>query len=341
MMPFVAALALLMTTPPPPSPSAPEKADAHHERTDADPFRLEAVRGGVYVLYGRGGNVGFLVGSDAVVVVDSQFRDLAPGIVAKIRSVTDKPIKYLINTHHHGDHTGGNDAFRGIAVIVAHDNVRKRMLESPKAILADYPAQLEAAKKEGNEARAAMLAEQIEWAKKVKVEEIAAPVVTFDSELTIHVGDETIHVWHTPPAHTDGDSVVYFEKADVVHMGDLFFERTIPVIDVKSGGSVSGYLTALDLVASRLKHSTLAIPGHGEVSDMMGGLRRFRHYFAELRDGARAARTAGKSKEEFLKSFELPSYSRDKGYAERFKDNAATAYDESAASTAATPASHP
>ena len=170
-------------------------------------------------------------------VVDSQFRDLAPGIVARIRSVTDKPIKYLINTHHHGDHVGGNDAFRGIAVIVAHDNVRKRMLESPADILADYPAQIDAAKTAGNETRAAFLAEQIEWAKKVKVEEIPAPVVTFDSELRIHVGDEIVHVWHTPPAHTDGDSVVYFEKANVAHMGDLFFEKTIPVIDVKSGGS--------------------------------------------------------------------------------------------------------
>jgi glyoxylase-like metal-dependent hydrolase (beta-lactamase superfamily II) len=330
MTPLLAAAFALLMAPPPSPPPTPENAEAHHERAATDPFRLEAIRDGVYVLYGRGGNVGFLVGSDAVVVVDSQFRDLAPGIVAKIRSVTDKPIKYLINTHHHGDHTGGNDAFRGIAVIVAHDNVRKRMLESPKTILADYPAQLEAAKKAGDETRAAMLAEQIEWAKKVKVEEIAAPVVTFDSELTIHVGDETVHVWHTPPAHTDGDSVVYFEKANVVHMGDLFFERTIPFIDVKSGGSVGGYLKALDLVSSRLKASTLLIPGHGEVADMMLGLRRFRHYFAELRDAARDAKTAGKSKEDFLKTVELPDFSRDKGYAERFKDNAAAAYDESA-----------
>jgi cyclase len=243
--------------------------------------------------------------------------------------VTDKPIKYLINTHHHGDHVGGNDAFRDIAVIVAHDNVRKRMLASPAAILAEYPAQLEAARKAGNETRAASLAEQIEWAKKVKVEEIAAPVLTFASELTIHVGEETVHVWHTPPAHTDGDSVVYFEKANVVHMGDLFFERTIPFIDVAGGGSVKGYLAALDLVASRLRPNTIVIPGHGEVTDMMMGLRRFRHYFAELRDLVLAAHAAGKSKEEFLKTAELPAYSRDKGYADRFKDNAAAAFDES------------
>jgi cyclase len=324
---LLSTLALLLAPPPAAAPATPAAAE-HHERSATDPFRLEEVRGGVYVLYGRGGNVGFLVGADAVVVVDSQFRDLAPGIVEKIRSVTDKPIKYLINTHHHGDHVGGNDVFRGIAVIVAHDNVRKRMLESPKTILADYPARLEAARKAGNEEGARFLAEQIEWAQKVKVEDIAAPVVTFDSELTIHVGDETVHVWHTPPAHTDGDSVVYFEKANVVHMGDLLFERTIPFVDVDSGGSVNGYLTALDLVATRLGPNTRLIPGHGEVTDMMG-MRRFRHYFAELRDAAREARKAGKSKEEFLKTVEVVAYSHDKGYAERFKDNAAAAYDES------------
>jgi cyclase len=325
---FIPLSIALVAAPPvvPPARSTPRAAE-HHDRAPEDPFRLEEVRGGVYVLYGRGGNVGVLVGADAVVVVDSQFRDLAPGIVAKIKSITDKPIKYLINTHHHGDHVGGNDAFRGVAVIVAHDNVRKRMLESPQTILAQYPARLEAAQKAGNEEGAKFLAEQIEWAQKVKVEEIAAPVVTFDSELTIHVGEEVVHVWHTPPAHTDGDSVVYFEKANVIHMGDLLFDHTIPFVDVESGGSVQGYMDAIDLVAKRLKPSTLLIPGHGQVVDILG-MRRFRHYFAELRDAVREAKKAGKTKEEFLKTVEITPYSRDKGYADRFKDNAAAAWDE-------------
>jgi glyoxylase-like metal-dependent hydrolase (beta-lactamase superfamily II) len=107
----------------------------HHQQPPADPFRLKALSGGVHALYGRGGNVGFLVGPDAVLVVDSQFRDLAPGIVEKIRTVSDKPIRYLINTHHHPDHVGGNEVFRQFAIIIAHDNVRKRMLASPVEIL--------------------------------------------------------------------------------------------------------------------------------------------------------------------------------------------------------------
>ena len=108
-------------------------------------------RGNVYALYGRGGNIGFFVGPDAVLVVDSQFKDIAPGIVAEIRKVSDKPIKFLLNTHHHGDHVGGNEVFKQFAMIVAHDNVRKRMLSSPADIQRDYPAMLENAKKAGNE----------------------------------------------------------------------------------------------------------------------------------------------------------------------------------------------
>jgi len=109
-------------------------AQEHHDRAANDPFTLKPLAGNVYALYGRGGNVGFYVGPDAVVVVDSQFKDLAPGIVEKIKSVTDKPIKYLVNTHHHGDHVGGNEVFRHFAVIIGHDNVRTRMLASPAEI---------------------------------------------------------------------------------------------------------------------------------------------------------------------------------------------------------------
>jgi len=150
----------------------------HHERKPDDPFRLKALSGNVHALHGRGGTVGFFVGPDYVIVVDSQFKDLAPGIVEQIQKVTDRPIQYLVNTHHHGDHVGGNEVFKQFARIVAHDNVRKRMLASPAAILRDFPARIEEAKKAGNEQMVKTLQEQIEWAKKVKVEEIAAPFLT-------------------------------------------------------------------------------------------------------------------------------------------------------------------
>ncbi len=302
-------------------------AQEHHQQPPADPFRLQPLSGGVYALYGRGGNVGFFVGPESVLVVDSQFRDLAPGIVEKIKSVTDRPIKYLVNTHHHGDHVGGNEVFRPFAVIVAHDNVRKRMLASPEAILRDYPAMIEEARKGGNEERAKRLQEQVDWAKKVRIEEIPAPFLTFDSEFRIFLGGETIQVWHTPPSHTDGDSVVYFEKAKVLHMGDDLFNQVIPFIDVKAGGSPKGYLTALDKVLARVPPDATVIPGHGDVTNV-DGIKTFRKYISDLLDAAQRAKSAGKSKETFLAEVDLPAYRGWNGYADRFKANAGSAYDE-------------
>ena len=307
--------------------AAPTPTPDHHDRKSDDIFHLEPLPGNVYALFGRGGNVGFFVGPDAVVVVDSQFKEIAPGIIEQIRSVTDRPIKYLVNTHHHGDHTGGNEVFRAVAVIIAQDNVRKRMLASPATILRDYPAELEEAKKAGNAEDVKFLEDGIAWAKKVRIEEIAAPVVTFDSELRIHVGGETIDVWHTPPAHTDGDSVVYFEKANVLHMGDVLFHDIVPFIDVKSGGSVRGYLAALDKVIARVPPDVTVIPGHGHVTDL-AGLKAERQYIADVLAAAQAAKTAGKSKADFLKTVDLPAYKAYDGYKNRFKDGCAAAYDE-------------
>jgi cyclase len=307
--------------------AAASLAQQHHERAPSDPFTLKPLSGNVHALYGRGGNVGFYVGPDAVVVVDSQFKDLAPGIVAKIKSVTDKPIKYLVNTHHHGDHVGGNEVFRQFAVIIAHDNVRTRMLASPAEILRDLPVRIEAARTAGNEQQAKQLSEQIDWARNVRVEEIPAPVLTFDSEMRIHVGDEKIQVWHTPPSHTDGDSVIYFEKANVLHIGDNFFNKVIPFIDVAHGGSVKGYLTMLDKVIGKMPANVTIIPGHGEVTDL-AGLKAFRQYIAELLESARKAKAAGTSKDDFVKQADLPAYKAFSGYPDRFRANAAAAFDE-------------
>jgi cyclase len=314
---------LLSAAQAPPAAGTPQ----HHQRKPDERFRLQPLRGGVHALYGRGGNVGFIVGPEAVLVVDSQFKDMAPGIVEQIQAVTDKPIKYLVNTHHHGDHVGGNDTFRPIAVIIAHDNVRKRMLANPEVILRDYPGQAAEARQAGNEQRAKQLEEAIEAAKKVRVEEIPAPVVTYDHELRVHVGGETIEVWHTPPAHTDGDSVVLFRNAKVLHMGDLFFHKVVPFIDVRSGGSPSGYLKALDAVIARVPADVTIIPGHGEVTDLEG-LRGLRRYVSDVIETARKAKSAGKTKEQFLAEVDLPQYREYQGYADRFKANATAAWDE-------------
>jgi cyclase len=307
----------------------PSPTPDHHDRPPDTVFRVQPLGGDVYALYGRGGNVGFFVGPDAVTVIDSQFKDVAPGIVAEIKKVTDKPIKFLINTHFHGDHVGGNEVFRNFAMIVAQDNVRTRMLASPEMIKKEYPARLEKAKQAGNEQMAKFLQEQIEWAGKVKVEEIAAPVLTYDSELRIHPGGgETIQVWHLPPAHTDGDSVIFFEKAKVLHMGDDFFNKVIPFIDVSGGGSAKGYLAALDKVLARVPPDVKVIPGHGDVTDV-AGLKAFRQYIVDVIDAAARAKAAGKSKDDFLRDADLPAYKDYGGYKDRFKDNAAAAWDES------------
>jgi glyoxylase-like metal-dependent hydrolase (beta-lactamase superfamily II) len=308
----------------------PPAAAEHHERPPEQVFKVQPLGGGVHALFGRGGNVGFLVGPDAVLVIDSEFKDIAPGIVAEIKKVSDKPIRFLLNTHHHGDHVGGNEVFKQFAMIVAHDNVRKRMLSSPADIQRDYPAMIEGAKKAGNEQMVKALSDQLEWAKKVRIEEIPAPIMTFDSELRISMGDETIQIWHLPPAHTDGDSVVYFEKAKVLHMGDDLFNKIIPFIDVKSGGSVKGYLAALDKVLAKVPADAKVIPGHGEVTDI-GGIKAFRQYISDVLEVAQKAKAAGKSKEDFLKDVDLPAYKDYSGYKDRFKANAGSAYDEATA----------
>src|SRR4030095_11411167 len=202
---WVAALACLPAALLAQAQVKPTPTPNHHERKPDEVFRRQELSRGVSVLFGGGGNVGFLVGPDAVLVVDSDVRQLGPGVVRQIQAVTDKPIKYLVNPHPHGDHTGGNDAFRPFSVILAHDNVRKRMLESPQRILKEYPAYLEDAKKKADTESVAYLEDAIAWAKKVKVEDIAAPFVTFESGIRIYVGDATIHVWHPPAPHTDGD----------------------------------------------------------------------------------------------------------------------------------------
>jgi glyoxylase-like metal-dependent hydrolase (beta-lactamase superfamily II) len=205
------------------------------------------------------------------------------------------------------------------------------MLASPQTILKEYPARLEEAKKAGNEQAVKFLSEQIEWAGKVKVEEIAAPTLTYATELRIHPGGgETIQVWHLPPAHTDGDSVVFFEKAKVLHMGDDFFNGVIPFIDVGGGGSARGYLAALDQVIGRVPPDVAIIPGHGDVTDL-AGLKKFRQYIVDLLDAAKKARAAGKSKEDFVREADLPAYKDYRGYKDRFKDNAAAAWDDAGA----------
>ena len=204
------------------------------------------VAGTVYMLTGVGGNIGASVGDDGIVVIDDQFAALAPKIVQALNAITDKPIKFIINTHYHGDHTGGNEIFARSGTIIAHDNVRKRLAAGSSARGRATPA----------------------------APRIALPVVTFNDTATIHVNGEDIRAVHFPHGHTDGDAVIYFSQSNVVHMGDDFFNGHFPFIDTENGGSAKGMIANVDKVLSTLPDDVKVIPGHGELSDK-AGLRRF------------------------------------------------------------------
>ena len=194
--------------------------------------KAEQVKGNIYVLTGSGGNIGLMVSEEGLVMIDDQFRPLAEKIEKAMKSIVDADLKYIINTHYHGDHVGGNSYFGHHAPIFAHENVRNRLAANEKT------------------------------------EKAALPVVTYQDGVKIHIADEEIKLMHLPKGHTDGDTVVYFTKANVVHMGDLFFQGRFPYVDLKGGGSVKGYLANIEKVIDTLPADVVIIPGHGVVTDI-------------------------------------------------------------------------
>ena len=197
---------------------------------------------GVYMLAGRGGNIGLSVGQDGAFLIDDQYAPLTDKILEAISTVTDKPVRFLVNTHWHGDHTGGNENIgKGGTVIVAHDNVRKRLAKGQfmKLFNVDIPP----------------------------APPKALPVITFADSVTFHWNDETLEVWHPQPAHTDGDAVIYFKNANVVHAGDLFFNGFYPFIDAGSGGSLEGVIAGADELLGRIDDNTKIIAGHGPLGN--------------------------------------------------------------------------
>lgn len=191
---------------------------------------------GIFMLTGSGGNIGLSVGADGAFLIDDQFAPLSDKIAAAVADKSETPVRFLVNTHYHGDHTGGNEAFAaGGALIVAHDNVRARL-----------HAEIEGKGERGP---------------------AALPVVTFSDTATFHWNGEEIHVAHPAPAHTDGDAIVHFRTANVIHTGDLFFNVGYPYIDIDGGGDLDGYIAAQEQILSLADENTKIIPGHGELAD--------------------------------------------------------------------------
>ncbi|HXO20738.1 MAG TPA: MBL fold metallo-hydrolase [Thermoanaerobaculia bacterium] len=228
--------------------------------------KSEPVAGKVYMLTGGGGNIGVSVGDDGVLIVDDQFAPLADKIRAALKGLGDGKLKFILNTHFHGDHTGGNEIFGAEAPIIAQTNVRKR-LASPQSVL-------------GNPIPAAPAQ--------------ALPVITFDQTLSIHFNGEEIKAIHLPHGHTDGDSVLWFTGSNVVHMGDDFFNGMFPFVDLGNGGSVQGMADGVAKVLAMVPAGTKVIPGHGALSDLEG-LKRFHRMLTVSLDTVGREIKAGKS----------------------------------------------
>ena len=235
-------------------------------------IKIEKLSPTTYVLFGAGGNIGVSVGDDALFIIDDQYAPVTPKILAALKTISDKPVKFVLKTHWHGDHTGGNENMgKAGALIVAHDNVRKRM--SSEQFIALFKSKVAPAPK------------------------AALPVVTFSSDVTFHLNGDEIFGFHVAKAHTDGDTIVHFKNSNVIHMGDTFFNGLYPFIDVSSGGHPDGVIAVADRVLAIANDTTKIIPGHGPVCTK-ADLKVYRDMLATVSGRIKALVKAGKTPDE-------------------------------------------
>jgi cyclase len=241
-------------------------------------IKVTKVAGNVYMLEGAGGNIGVSVGPDGILIVDDQFAPLADKIKAALKTLGEGKLKFVLNTHYHGDHTGANAAFGPEALIIAQENVRKRL--STEQVSKFFKRTTPPSPPEG------------------------LPVVTFDHAVSIFFNGEEIKVIHFPRSHTDGDSIIFFTNSNVIHMGDNFFNPRFPVVDLEAGGNVLGMTQTVGEVISKLPAGVKIIPGHGPLSDPEG-LKAFHRMLVETTDIVRKKKNAGKTLEQ-VKAEGLP-----------------------------------
>jgi len=251
---------------------------AYSGAQDFDTVAIQTVKvtKGVYLLIGAGGNIGVSAGEDSVFMIDDQYAPLTDKIKAATLTISDKPVQFIINTHWHEDHTGGNENFgKAGAVIVAHENVRKRL--SAEQFVEFFKRTIPPSPKS------------------------ALPVITFSRDVTFHLNGDEMHVFHLEHAHTDGDAIIHFKKSTVIHVGDIYFEGIYPFIDISAGGSIDGMIAAVDQVLPIIDKNTKVIPGHGPLSDK-AGLKAYRKMLTAVREGVALQIEAGKTLDEILAS---------------------------------------
>lgn len=253
-------------------------APAFAQFSDFSKVEIKAtkVNGNVYMLEGAGGNIGASVGEDGILIIDDQFAPLAPKIKAALKGIADKPIKWVLNTHHHPDHTNGNQVFGAEAPIVAHANVRKHLETTG-----------------------------IDFNKREPAPKQALPVVTYNDSLSLWVNGEEVRVTHYAPGHTDGDSVILFTKSNVAHMGDDTVIGGFPYIDIEGGGNIKGIIAAADRAIKELPPDVKIIPGHGPLTDI-NGLKEFsatmKEIVATVEKAMKSGKTAAQAKQAKLLS---------------------------------------
>ena len=238
---------------------------------DTVQIRTIKVSDGVYMLMGVGGNIGVSVGTDGVLMVDDQYAPLSDKIKAAVAALGG-PVRFVVNTHWHWDHVGGNESLlRSGVVTVAHENVRRRM--SVEQFVPPLNRHVPASPTG------------------------ALPLVTFADSVTFYLGGDSIHVFHAAAAHTDGDAIIWFRRANVIQMGDIFFNGRYPFVDLSSGGSLEGVVAAVDRVLALADSNTKIIPGHGPLADRVT-LHAYRDMLVTVRDRIKRAVTAGQTLEQ-------------------------------------------
>ena len=240
--------------------------DRHFENRQDVMIKVIKVSGNVYMLQGRGGNIGAIVGADGILIIDDDYKAVSEKLREALKQLGSATPRYIFNTHWHGDHTEGNQTFGRESIIVAHTNVRKRLSHVNTVF-----------------GRVVQPYESFAW-----------PTVTYDESVSIHFDGDDIKAVHYPNGHTDGDSVIFFERANVVHLGDDFFAGRFPFVDLDSGGSVQGMINNVAAILAKIPADAKVIPGHGPLSTVQD-LRSYHDTLAEtakiVQDGMKKKKT--------------------------------------------------